>query len=143
MAAPSPTARKIRVVVAKPGLDGHDRGAKIIARALRDAGMEVIYTGLHQTPEQIAETVIQEDADAVGLSILSGAHMTLVPKVVELLRAQGVDDVLVTVGGTIPADDIPELKELGVAEVFTPGAGTDDIVEFIRERASARHAADE
>jgi methylmalonyl-CoA mutase C-terminal domain/subunit len=137
------TARKIRVVVAKPGLDGHDRGAKIIARALRDAGMEVIYTGLHQTPEQIAETVIQEDADAVGLSILSGAHMTLVPKVVELLRAQGVDDVLVTVGGTIPADDIPELKELGVAEVFTPGAGTDDIVEFIREGASARHAADE
>ncbi|HET8813421.1 MAG TPA: cobalamin B12-binding domain-containing protein [Solirubrobacterales bacterium] len=134
------TARKIRVVVAKPGLDGHDRGAKIIARALRDAGMEVIYTGLHQTPEQIAETVIQEDADAVGLSILSGAHMTLVPKVVELLRAQGVDDVLVTVGGTIPADDIPELKELGVAEVFTPGAGTDDIVEFIQERASARHS---
>ena len=132
------TARKIRVVVAKPGLDGHDRGAKIIARALRDAGMEVIYTGLHQTPEQIAETVIQEDADAVGLSILSGAHMTLVPKVVELLRAQGVEDVLVTVGGTIPADDIPELKGLGVAEVFTPGAGTDDIVEFIRERASAR-----
>jgi methylmalonyl-CoA mutase cobalamin-binding domain/chain len=136
------TARKIRVVVAKPGLDGHDRGAKIIARALRDAGMEVIYTGLHQTPEQIAETVIQEDADAVGLSILSGAHMTLVPKVVELLQAQGVDDVLVTVGGTIPADDIPELKELGVAEVFTPGAGTDDIVEFIRERATARHAGE-
>jgi len=136
------TARKIRVVVAKPGLDGHDRGAKIIARALRDAGMEVIYTGLHQTPEQIAETVIQEDADAVGLSILSGAHMTLVPKVVELLNAQGVDDVLVTVGGTIPADDIPELKELGVAEVFTPGAGTDDIVEFIQERATARHAED-
>jgi methylmalonyl-CoA mutase, C-terminal domain len=134
------TARKIRVVVAKPGLDGHDRGAKIIARALRDAGMEVIYTGLHQTPEQIAETVIQEDADAVGLSILSGAHMTLVPKVVALLAAQGVDDVLVTVGGTIPADDIPELKQLGVAEVFTPGAGTDDIVEFIQERATARHA---
>ena len=136
------TSKKIRVVVAKPGLDGHDRGAKIIARALRDAGMEVIYTGLHQTPEQIAETVIQEDADAVGLSILSGAHMTLVPKVVELLAAQGVDDVVITVGGTIPADDIPELKQLGVAEVFTPGAGTDDIVEFIRERASARHAAE-
>src|ERR1700749_2383199 len=136
------TARKIRVVVAKPGLDGHDRGAKIIARALRDAGMEVIYTGLHQTPEQIAETVIQEDADAVGLSILSGAHMTLVPKGAELLRAQGIDDVLVTGGGTIPADDIPELKELGVAEVFTPGAGTDDIVEFIRERGIARHADD-
>jgi methylmalonyl-CoA mutase C-terminal domain/subunit len=137
------TARKIRVVVAKPGLDGHDRGAKIIARALRDAGMEVIYTGLHQTPEQIAETVIQEDADAVGLSILSGAHMTLVPKVVELLQAQGVDDVLVTVGGTIPADDIPELKQLGVAEVFTPGSGTDDIGEFIQERATARHSSGE
>ena len=135
------TARKIRVVVAKPGLDGHDRGAKIIARALRDAGMEVIYTGLHQTPEQIAETVIQEDADAVGLSILSGAHMTLVPKVVSLLKEQGVDDVLVTVGGTIPADDIPELKKLGVAEVFTPGSGTDDIVEFIRVGAAERHAA--
>jgi methylmalonyl-CoA mutase C-terminal domain/subunit len=124
--------RKIRVVVAKPGLDGHDRGAKIIARALRDAGMEVIYTGLHQTPEQIAATVIQEDADAVGLSILSGAHMTLVPKIVELLREQGADEVLVTVGGTIPADDIPELKKLGVAEVFTPGAPTDDIVDFLR-----------
>jgi methylmalonyl-CoA mutase, C-terminal domain len=135
-------SRRLRVVVAKPGLDGHDRGAKIIARALRDAGMEVIYTGLHQTPEQIAETVIQEDADAVGLSILSGAHMTLVPKVVEILNSQGIDDVLVTVGGTIPADDIPELKRLGVAEVFTPGAGTDDIVAFIRERASARHAED-
>ena len=124
--------RKIRVVVAKPGLDGHDRGAKIIARALRDAGMEVIYTGLHQTPEQIAATVIQEDADAVGLSILSGAHMTLVPKIVSMLREQGAEDVLVTVGGTIPADDIPELKRLGVAEVFTPGAPTDDIVEFLR-----------
>ncbi len=126
------TGRKIRVVVAKPGLDGHDRGAKIIARALRDAGMEVIYTGLHQTPEQIAETVIQEDADAIGLSILSGAHMTLVPRVVELLREQGVEDVLITVGGTIPADDVPELKKLGVAAVFTPGAATDEIVEFIR-----------
>jgi methylmalonyl-CoA mutase C-terminal domain/subunit len=123
---------RIRVVVAKPGLDGHDRGAKIIARALRDAGMEVIYTGLHQTPEQIVATAIQEDADAVGLSILSGAHMTLVPKVVELLREQRVDDILVTVGGTIPADDIPLLKELGVAEVFTPGAPTQAIVEFIR-----------
>jgi methylmalonyl-CoA mutase, C-terminal domain len=124
--------RKIRVVVAKPGLDGHDRGAKIIARALRDAGMEVIYTGLHQTPEQIAETVLQEDADAVGLSILSGAHMTLVPRVVELLKQQGADDVIVTVGGTIPSDDIPELKELGVAEVFTPGSSTESIIEFIR-----------
>jgi methylmalonyl-CoA mutase C-terminal domain/subunit len=124
--------RKIRVVVAKPGLDGHDRGAKIIARALRDAGMEVIYTGLHQTPEQIAATVVQEDADAVGLSILSGAHMTLVPKVVSLLEEQGAGDVIVTVGGTIPADDVPELKKLGVAEVFTPGASTDEIVEFVR-----------
>jgi methylmalonyl-CoA mutase C-terminal domain/subunit len=124
--------RRIRIVVAKPGLDGHDRGAKIIARALRDAGMEVIYTGLHQTPEQIAATVIEEDADAVGLSILSGAHMTLVPRVVELLRAQGVEDVVVTVGGTIPADDAPELRKLGVAEVFTPGASTDEIVDFIR-----------
>ena len=129
-------SKKIRVVVAKPGLDGHDRGAKVVARALRDAGMEVIYTGLHQTPEQIVETVIQEDADAVGLSILSGAHMTLVPRIVELLKAQEVDDVLVTVGGTIPADDIPELKQLGVAEVFTPGAPTQDIVDFMRAHAT-------
>jgi methylmalonyl-CoA mutase C-terminal domain/subunit len=132
------TQRKIRVVVAKPGLDGHDRGAKVIARALRDAGMEVIYTGLHQTAEQIAETVVQEDADAVGLSILSGAHMTLVPKVVRLLEEQGVDDVLVTVGGTIPAEDIPELKKLGVAEVFTPGSSTQDIIEFIQSSVTAR-----
>jgi methylmalonyl-CoA mutase C-terminal domain/subunit len=123
--------RKIRVVVAKPGLDGHDRGAKIIARALRDAGMEVIYTGLHQTPEQIAATVIQEDADAVGLSILSGAHMTLVPRIVGLLAEQEVDDVVITVGGTIPADDIPELKRLGVSEVFTPGSSTQEIIDFI------------
>ena len=126
------TQRKIRVVVAKPGLDGHDRGAKIIARALRDAGMEVIYTGLHQTPEQIVATVIQEDADAVGLSILSGAHMTLVPRILELLREEGVHDVVITLGGTIPSDDIPQLKELGVAEVFTPGATTQDIIGFIR-----------
>jgi methylmalonyl-CoA mutase C-terminal domain/subunit len=132
------SGRKIRVVVAKPGLDGHDRGAKIIARALRDAGMEVIYTGLHQTPEQIAATVIQEDADAVGLSILSGAHMTLVPKVVELLREQGVEDVVVTVGGTIPAEDAPELKRLGIAEVFTPGASTDEIVDFVRRAIDER-----
>jgi methylmalonyl-CoA mutase cobalamin-binding domain/chain len=132
------TQKKIRVVVAKPGLDGHDRGAKIIARALRDAGMEVIYTGLHQTPEQIVATVIQEDADAVGLSILSGAHMTLVPRIVELLRDEGIDDVVVTVGGTIPAEDIPELKELGVAEVFTPGAPTSDIIDFIRGAVSER-----
>jgi len=131
MAAASST-KKIRVVVAKPGLDGHDRGAKIIARALRDAGMEVIYTGLHQTPEQIVETVLQEDADAVGLSILSGAHMTLVPKVIELLREQEAEDVVVTVGGTIPTQDIEELKELGVAEVFTPGAPTQAIIDFIQ-----------
>ena len=133
----SPTEKKIRVVVAKPGLDGHDRGAKIIARALRDAGMEVIYTGLHQTPEQIVETVIQEDADAVGLSILSGAHMTLVPRVLELLREQGADDVIVTLGGTIPSDDVAELKQLGVAEVFTPGASTEQAVEFIRNAVRA------
>jgi isobutyryl-CoA mutase small subunit len=126
--------RPIRVVVAKPGLDGHDRGAKIIARTLRDAGMEVIYTGLHQTPEQIVETVIQEDADAVGLSILSGAHMTLVPRIMELLREQGADDVLVVLGGTIPADDIPVLKEQGVAEVYTPGAPTAEIVDFLETR---------
>src|SRR3954462_14758653 len=137
-AAAQGSSRKIRVVVAKPGLDGHDRGAKIIARALRDAGMEVIYTGLHQTPEQIAETVLQEDADAVGLSILSGAHMTLVPRVVELLGEHGADDVIVTVGGTIPADDVPELKKLGVAEVFTPGSSTQEIVEYIRGAVEGR-----
>ena len=128
--------RRKRVLIAKPGLDGHDRGAKIIARALRDAGMEVIYTGLHQTPEQIVETVLQEDADAVGLSILSGAHMTLVPRVVELLREQDAGDVVVTVGGTIPNQDIPELKQLGVAEVFTPGAPTQKIIEFIESAVS-------
>ena len=127
---------KIRVVIAKPGLDGHDRGAKIIARALRDAGMEVIYTGLHQTPEQIAETAIQEDADAVGISILSGAHMTLVPRILELLRADGADDVLVVVGGTIPADDVAALKSQGVAEVFTPGAPTAEIVDFLQSRVA-------
>jgi methylmalonyl-CoA mutase C-terminal domain/subunit len=128
----SSTEKKIRVVVAKPGLDGHDRGAKIIARALRDAGMEVIYTGLHQTPEQIVETVIQEDADAIGLSILSGAHMTLVPRILDLMKEQGVDDVLVTVGGTIPSDDVEKLKELGVSEVFTPGASAQQAIDFIR-----------
>ena len=125
-------AGNIRVVVAKPGLDGHDRGAKIIARALRDAGMEVIYTGLHQTPEQIVETAIQEDADAVGISILSGAHMTLVPRILELLRENGAEDVLVVLGGTIPTDDADELKRLGVAEVFTPGAPTSEIVDFLQ-----------
>ena len=127
----------IRVVVAKPGLDGHDRGAKIIARALRDAGMEVIYTGLHQTPEQIVETCLQEDADAVGLSILSGAHMTLVPRIAELLKDQGADDVVLVVGGTIPNDDIPELKDLGVAEVFTPGSSVQEIVDYIQEKVPA------
>jgi methylmalonyl-CoA mutase C-terminal domain/subunit len=129
-------ARKIRVVIAKPGLDGHDRGAKIIARALRDAGMEVIYTGLLQTPEQIVETAVQEDADAVGISILSGAHMTLVPRIVDGLRENGLDDVLVVVGGTIPGEDARELKEQGVAAVFTPGAPTGEIVEFLRERVA-------
>ena len=125
-------AGKIRVVVAKPGLDGHDRGAKIIARTLRDAGMEVIYTGLHQTPEQIVETALQEDADAVGISILSGAHMTLVPRILDLLKQNDAEDVLVVVGGTIPAEDIEELKRLGVAQVYTPGAPTAEIVEFLR-----------
>ena len=120
------------MVIAKPGLDGHDRGAKIIARALRDAGMEVIYTGLHQTPEQIVETTIQEDADAVGISILSGAHMTLVPKILEGLRENGLDDVLVVVGGTIPTEDARALKEQGVAEVFTPGAPVSEIVDFLQ-----------
>jgi methylmalonyl-CoA mutase C-terminal domain/subunit len=132
LATKAETKRKIRVVVAKPGLDGHDRGAKIIARALRDAGMEVIYTGLHQTPEQIVETVIQEDAHAVGLSILSGAHMTLVPRVLELLKEKDAGDIVVIAGGTIPADDIAELKKLGVSEVFTPGASTQEIIDFVR-----------
>jgi len=135
---PAAADRKIRIVVAKPGLDGHDRGAKIIARALRDAGMEVIYTGLHQTPEQIAATVVQEDADAVGLSILSGAHMTLVPRVAAAIKEQGLDDVVLTVGGTIPAQDIPGLKQQGVSEVFTPGSSTDEIVEFVREAVGRR-----
>ena len=124
------------MVIAKPGLDGHDRGAKIIARALRDAGMEVIYTGLHQTPEQIVETAIQEDADAVGISILSGAHMTLVPRILALLKEQGAEDLLVVVGGTIPNDDVAELQRLGVAGVFTPGAPTSDIVEFLQSRVA-------
>ncbi|HEX2428877.1 MAG TPA: cobalamin B12-binding domain-containing protein [Gaiellaceae bacterium] len=124
-------------MIAKPGLDGHDRGAKIIARALRDAGMEVIYTGLHQTPEQIVETAIQEDADAVGVSILSGAHMTLVPRIVEGLRQNGLDDVLVVVGGTVPQDDADQLKALGVAEVFGPGATTGEIVDFLRGAVAA------
>ena len=125
------------MVIAKPGLDGHDRGAKIIARALRDAGMEVIYTGLHQTPEQIVETAIQEDADAVGISILSGAHMTLVPRILALLKEQGAEDLLVVVGGTIPNDDVTQLMEQGVAAVFTPGAPTSEIVDFLNSRVAA------
>jgi methylmalonyl-CoA mutase C-terminal domain/subunit len=129
---------KHRVIVAKPGLDGHDRGAKIVARALRDAGFEVIYTGLHQTPEQIAETAIQEDADAVGLSCHSGAHMTLFPRVVQLLKEQGAGDVLLFAGGIIPREDIPKLKEVGVQEIFTPGAPTSAIVDWLREPLSAK-----
>jgi methylmalonyl-CoA mutase, C-terminal domain len=130
--------KRIRVLVAKPGLDGHDRGAKIVARALRDAGMEVIYTGLRQTPEQIARAAVQEDVDAIGISILSGAHNTIVPRICELLRAEGMDDVLLLVGGIIPEEDIPGLKAQGVAEVFQPGASTQDIVEFIRGRVTTK-----
>ena len=132
--------RKIRVVIAKPGLDGHDRGAKVIARALRDAGFEVIYTGLHQTPEQVAETVVQEDADAVGLSLLSGAHMTLFPKVMQTLDEKGVGDVLLFGGGIIPDGDIPQLKEKGVAEIFTPGTPMQRIVDWLTEALDAREA---
>ena len=128
----------IRVVVAKPGLDGHDRGAKVVARALRDAGMEVVYTGLHQTPEQIVEAAIQEDADAVGLSVLSGAHMTLFARVLELLRERGADDVVVFGGGIIPADDFGPLAELGVAKIFTPGATTTEIVDWVREHVAGQ-----
>ena len=130
-----------RVIVAKPGLDGHDRGAKIVARALRDAGFEVVYTGLHQTPEQIVETAIQEDADAVGLSLHSGAHMTLFPKVVRLLREREAGDILVFGGGIIPAEDIPKLEAEGVEKIFTPGANTKDIAPWLRERLSQRAAA--
>jgi methylmalonyl-CoA mutase C-terminal domain/subunit len=130
-------AGRIRVVIAKPGLDGHDRGAKVIARALRDAGMEVIYTGLHQTPEQIVETVVQEDADVIGISILSGAHMTLVPRILELLRNEEADDVLVIVGGTIPAPDAEALRAQGVAMVFTPGTSTTAIIDYLNEHAVA------
>ena len=126
---------RIRVVVAKPGLDGHDRGIKVVARALRDAGVEVIYTGLHQTPEQIAEAAIQEDADAIGLSCLSGAHMTLFPKVVELLIQKGAGDIKVFGGGIIPAEDVPKLKEAGIVEIFTPGASTQSIVDWVMANA--------
>jgi methylmalonyl-CoA mutase C-terminal domain/subunit len=132
MAQSATSTAPLRVVVAKPGLDGHDRGAKVVARALRDAGMEVIYTGLHQTPEQIVEAAIQEDADAVGLSVLSGAHMTLFRKVIDLLRARDAGDIVVFGGGIIPEADLPELREMGVARVFTPGAPTQEIVEWVR-----------
>jgi len=126
-------SERIRVVVAKPGLDGHDRGAKIIARAFRDAGFEVIYTGLRQTPEQVVNAALQEDADVVGLSVLSGAHMTLCPRIMELMKKEGLDDVLVLVGGIIPDPDVTKLKEYGVAEIFQPGASTEDIVRYVRE----------
>ncbi|MDQ3473832.1 MAG: cobalamin B12-binding domain-containing protein [Acidobacteriota bacterium] len=132
------TEKRIRVLVAKPGLDGHDRGAKIIARALRDAGMEVIYTGLRQTPEMIAAAALQEDVDAVGVSILSGAHNTLCPRIVQLLREQGMDDCLVLLGGIVPQEDIAKLKSEGVAEVFLPGTSTEDIVSFLRQNVKAR-----
>ncbi len=132
---------KIRVLVAKPGLDGHDRGAKVIARALRDAGMEVIYTGLRQTPEQIAEAALQEDVDVVGLSSLSGAHRHLFPRVVEALRAKGLGDVIVVGGGIIPAEDVPDLKRAGVAELFGPGTPTTAVAEFIRREVAGRRAA--
>jgi methylmalonyl-CoA mutase C-terminal domain/subunit len=131
--------RKIRVLVAKPGLDGHDRGAKVIARALRDAGMEVIYTGLRQTPEMIAAAALQEDVDAVGISILSGAHNTLCPRIVNLLRENGMDDTLVLVGGIVPQEDIPTLKSQGVSEIFLPGTSTEDIVTFIRQNVRSEN----
>ncbi len=126
--------KKIRILIAKPGLDGHDRGAKVVARALRDAGMEVIYTGLRQTPEQIVETAIQEDVDVIGLSILSGAHTHLFPKVMELLKENDIKDIIVMGGGVIPEEDIPELKKAGIAEIFTPGTDTRDIIKFIKEK---------
>lgn len=138
MANPNSPLRPVRVVVAKPGLDGHDRGAKVVARALRDAGVEVIYTGLHQTPEAIVETAIQEDADGIGLSILSGAHMTLFMRVLELLRERGADDIVVFGGGIIPDADIPVLTELGVARIFTPGTPTSEIVAWVRAHFGER-----
>ncbi len=141
--AGSDAGRTIRVLIAKPGMDGHDRGAKIIARALRDAGMEVIYTGLHQTPEMIAEAALQEDVDAVGLSILSGAHMALFPRIMGELRSRGLDDVLVYAGGIIPDDDIPAVKKMGVAGVFGPGTPMEEAVRFVRENVKPRHAAAE
>jgi len=132
------TEKKIRVLVAKPGLDSHDRGAKIVARAFRDAGMEVIYTGLRQTPEQIVETALQEDVDVIALSILSGAHMTLFPKIMELVKKRKLDDVLVFAGGIIPDEDVPPLKKIGIAEVFGPGTPTDTLVKFVRENLQKR-----
>ena len=134
------TSKKVRVLIAKPGLDGHDRGAKVVARSMRDAGMEVIYTGLRQTPEMIAEAALQEDVDAVGLSILSGAHMALVPRLMELLRQQGQDSVRVLVGGIIPDEDVPRLKELGVVEVFGPGTSTRTIVDAVFQAVDAESA---
>jgi methylmalonyl-CoA mutase C-terminal domain/subunit len=130
-------AERIRIVIGKPGLDGHDRGVKVIARALRDAGMEVVYTGLHQTPEQIVQTVVQEDADAVGLSVLSGAHMTLFRRTIELLREHDAEDVVLFGGGIIPEEDIPELERAGVAKIFTPGAPLDEIVDWVRENVTS------
>ena len=130
--------RKIRVVVAKPGLNSHDRGAKVVARALRDAGMEVIYTGLRQTPEQIVETALQEDVDVIALSILSGAHMTLLPRIIELLKQKRLADILVFAGGIIPAEDVPALKKIGIAEVFGPGTPTDTLVKFVKENVRKR-----
>jgi len=132
------TERKIRVLIAKPGLDSHDRGAKVVARALRDAGMEVIYTGLRQTPEQIVETAIQEDVDVIGLSILSGAHMALFPRIMQLLKEKGVKDVMVFAGGIIPDEDVPKLKAIGIKEIFGPGTPTDVIVKFVKENAPKR-----
>ncbi len=136
-----PDRQKIRVLIAKPGLDGHDRGAKVVARALRDAGMEVIYTGLRQTPEMIVQTALQEDVDVVGLSVLSGAHMALLPRIVELLREGDMDDVLVIAGGIIPDEDVPRLKEAGVRGIFGPGTSTDDIVNFIQEHVRRQPVA--
>ena len=136
------TDKKIRVLIAKPGLDGHDRGAKVIARALRDAGMEVIYTGLRQTPEMIASAAVQEDVDVIGLSILSGAHNALCPRLMELLREKGMNDVTVLIGGIIPEADIPGLKQVGIAEIFLPGTSTQDIVDFIRKRFADAKSAD-
>jgi methylmalonyl-CoA mutase, C-terminal domain len=139
----SDDAQKIRVLIAKPGLDGHDRGAKVIARALRDAGMEVIYTGLHQTPEMIAEAALQEDVDAVGLSILSGAHMALFPRIVEEMKKRGLDDVLLYAGGIIPDDDIPAVKAMGIAGVFGPGTPMEEAVRFVRDNVTPRRVSEE